>query len=71
MKNEEFFTGRTEKFLLDMLKARGFIHVEEIFNAYSADSSAHSFMQKLITFNIARLSKPGMFTLENGPSNMG
>jgi len=61
MNREDFFTGRTEKFLIEKLKEQGKLTAAEVFSVYSSPSSAQTFMQKLITFNMAKLTNPGEF----------
>lgn len=63
MNNDDFFTGRTEKHLLNKLKEKGHLRAEEIFGSYTSPTSAQSFMNKIIHFGMAELAAPGIFKL--------
>lgn len=56
-----FFTGRTERFLVEKLVTEGSITADFIYSVYSSREGGASFMSKLVTFKLAKLVQPGFF----------
>lgn len=57
MNNEIFFTGRTERFLVEKLKMNGELPFVTIYNCYATRDMAKSFIVKLLEFKIAELDE--------------
>ena len=56
MNPSKFFTGRTEVYLLNVLKEKGSMHFTTIYGSYSNKTMARNFINKLLTFEVAVLA---------------
>ena len=55
MNKEIFFTGRTEKYIISLLKERKKISTVEIDGCYSSKNQADAFINKILAFDLAEL----------------
>lgn len=58
MMPEYFFTGQTERALIDMLEEKGNLRYEFIYSCYSSTTMARNFIKKVVGFGIATISAP-------------
>ena len=62
--NERFFVGRTENYLIEQLKEKGFLSHEFVYASFSHPANAYQFIQKAVHFDIVELKEPGKIHLK-------
>jgi len=63
MNKEEFFTGKTEKYVFGLLKEKKALSRLEVSSYYSSDDRAEGFIKKLLAYDFAIIDDSGKFSI--------
>ena len=59
---ENLFVGQTERMLLSELREKKLLRYEKIYGCYTVRGMGRSFIQKLLTLKVAKITAPETLT---------